>query len=217
MPNVPSDLDPDLFILADGVYDNLRVAKAINTDSEFRIEPAPTPWGYVALCNVALCGFAYGIHWVVKNHSDDPTNKLLLYALPIGFSVVICTILTAIILYRFKSEQNRGTWLVYDKRTRQISLPRHGKQFDFSEVKHLQYTSTRDHKEQRLSKNDIVSELNLVTQRDGAVERWHLVSSGFGFNAFEYLLRPLAQHTDIPVVRIQQQLFGWGVTVKPFE
>jgi hypothetical protein len=83
---------------------------------------------------------------------------------------------------------------------------------------HLQYISTDFLQNSRslLSNTKAVSELNLVTVREGKRQRWNLLNSSFPFDAFEYLLDPLVEQTDIPVVRITETAGNWKVWTRPY-
>ena len=215
----PADVDPEHFITGTGIYDNLRVAVARDTPDEFRIDPAPFPWPMIIILNSVFIAFFGGVHLLIRNSADD-THWLEVNLFLFGVGLFTCVGFTTVVSWRFLMEQRRGVWLIYDKTTRLVHLPREGEQFTLEEIVHLQFITTK-----RLDLGgfanydpDQYSELNLITCRDGERRRWHLLSSMFNIGSiFEYILRPLVTHTPIPVVRIRDSWRGgWDVTIKPY-
>ena len=64
--------------------------------------------------------------------------------------------------------------------------------------------------------NERLSELNLITCRQGVRNRWPLLRSIFNVKAFDRMLKPLIEHTDLPVVRVEDEWLGWNVSERPY-
>jgi hypothetical protein len=216
MGKPPDDVNPEHFIIGRGSYSNLRLAVPYADEREFRIDPAPMPRKAIIFMNLVFIVFYSGFHWVAKNWPGEQAHFLIVYVLPFVMCLLTCVGVTWITLWFHTRAQKRGPWLVYDKATRRVTLPREQVEFDFQDVVHLQYITTKRLDLGRVTNNDSCSELNIVTSRNGERERWHLLNSWANVLAFEYLVRPLVEQTDIPVVRIKDQMFGWDVTVEPF-
>jgi len=216
MGKPPDDVDPEHFIIGRGSYSNLRLAVPYSDEREFRIDPAPMPRKSIIFMNVVFVLFYSSFHWVAKNWPGEQAHFLIVYVLPFVMCLATCIGVTWITLRLHTRAGTRGPWLVFDKATRRVSLPREQLEFDFQDVVHLQYITTKRLDLARVRDNDSLSGVNLVTSRNGKRERWNLVNSWANVRAFEYLLRPLLQQTDIPVVRIKDQTLGWEVTVEQF-
>ena len=133
----------------------------------------------------------------------------------IGTGAVVCGIFTVACVYIFRQENQRGPWLIYDRRTGRVELPREGVSFAREEIVHLQYITTKDLSWGSDAGNERRSELNLVTVRSGQRERWPLLRSIITHKPFEHVVTPLLEHTDLPVVRVQDRWADWRVTEKP--
>ena len=88
--------------------------------------------------------------------------------------------------------------------------------FERDEIIHLQYITTKRLDLDERFENDQMSELNLLTCRDGERRRWPVLRSGLNVRAFEYVVKPLVEQTDLPVVRVKDQWLGWKITETPF-
>jgi hypothetical protein len=129
---------------------------------------------------------------------------------------MVCVLYTAIVYYTFRNAWRLGPWLIYDKATGCVELPREKVRFTPHEIVHLQYITTKRLDWGGVVNNSRLSELNLVTYREGQRKRWPLLRSMFTSKAFDYILQPLVQATDLPVVRVQDQQFGWKITETPY-
>jgi hypothetical protein len=205
--------DPEFHhLVGKGMYDNCRLATASWDDRYFRIVPACFPWLEVAVTTAVIGAGFIGFHLFLKYNSPDP-SWVKVYLAPLGIGVLTCTVNVAYTYVRFRNAQG-PPWLVFDKMDRTVSLPRHGVRFALEDVAYLQYITAL------LPEPTLVpgchSELNLVTRQGGERRRWHLLNSIFGCRAFEYLLRPLAAETPLPVLRFNAGWRGKGMTVTPF-
>jgi hypothetical protein len=106
--------------------------------------------------------------------------------------------------------------MIYEKSTGRVTLPREGVSFERHEIVHVQYVTTKRLDWGGVINNDRLSELNLITCRDGERKRWPLLRSIFNIKAFDRLLKPLLEHTDLPVMRVEDQWLGWKITEKPY-
>jgi hypothetical protein len=88
--------------------------------------------------------------------------------------------------------------------------------FDPHEIVHLQYITTKRLDWGRVANNVRLSELNLVTCRDGLPKRWPLLRSIYNVKAFDRLLKPLMENTNLPVVRVKDEWLGWRVSEAPY-
>jgi hypothetical protein len=50
----------------------------------------------------------------------------------------------------------------------------------------------------------------------GVRKRWPLLRSIFNVKAFDRMLKPLIEHTDLPVVRVEDEWLGWNVSERPY-
>ncbi|MCE9545008.1 MAG: hypothetical protein K8T25_05740 [Planctomycetia bacterium] len=189
--------DPELLVTGEGNYYSERVATPWADDREFRIIPRPLPVLGIFLMNLMFVGFFFGIHWAVKQGGGDNFG---VYYVPIGVGLLTCAGYTTVMIWGCRNENRQGPWLIYNKAMKKLRLPRNAVEFDISEIVHLQYLTTPPRN--RSWDPETLSELVLVTNKDGKLTRWVLIASGLNFRAFEYLLRPLVQHTPLPVVRI---------------
>jgi hypothetical protein len=220
----PPDFDPENFILGKGWYTGRRAATPYADDSQFRFDPAPIPpirWSMMIGLNILYVIFFTGFLWLFNTHRDSGVSALTVNVLISAICLMTCGGTVGLLMFeRWLSvrDQTKGPWLIFEKSTRQVRLPRLHLDFDRTEVDHLQYVSTDALQNPRsaISPPRPVSELNLVTIRDGKRQRWNLLNSSYPFGAFEYLLDPLVEQTDIPVVRITETAGNWRVWIRPF-
>ena len=211
MSKPPPNLDPEKFVLGEGAYDNIRTARPYHDEEVFRIDPAPVPVWSVLAVNLVFLVFFLGIHWVLRDYTQG-LSPWVTHGIPLGFAVMTCGLFTAIVCWRHARDRQRGPWLIYRKATGQVELPRkEDATFEPHEIVHLQYITTRRlHQPRELTQ---LSELNLITDVNGTRKRWNLLRSIINVRAFDSLLRPLARHTKIPVVRVKGGAPGsWEVT-----
>ena len=216
MAKPPVDADPEQFIIGTGHYNNLRLARPYHDEHVFRIDPAPMPVWSIVILNLVFVAFFSGFLWTVQHFRQDETGLGLIYGAVIGIGLLTCVLFT-VIGYRSFARANRlGPWLIYHKQSGEVELPREEEKFDRSEIVHLQYITTKLLWWGGVLNNERYSEINLVTSRDGIRKRWPLLKSGFNVKAFEWLLKPLQEQTNLPVVRVQDEWWGWKVTETPY-
>ena len=143
-------------------------------------------------------------------------GPLITYGVPAGIGLLTCALFTGTTYYRFSRDLRSGPWLAYDTKARRIELPREGEIFDRDEVVQLQYITTKRLDWGGVINNERLSELNLITCRDGIRKRWPLLRSIADVRAFDGLLGPLLAQTDLPVVRVEDEWLGWKVTERPY-
>jgi hypothetical protein len=216
MGRPPPDADPERFILGVGGYDNLRTARAYNDDHVFRIDPAPIPvWGIV-LFDAIFIGFFFTFHWLLKYHTHGEAGALAVYGAPIVIGLMTCAGFTVLVYHAHSTAMRSGPWLVYDKASGVITLPREGVSFENQEIVHLQYATTKRLFPEAYARMDRFSELNLVVLRNGERKRWPILRSIFTYGAFDYLLKPLIANTGLKVLRVQDQVNGWKISEKAY-
>ncbi len=178
MAKPPANANPDQFIIGRGWYGNFRIARPYCDERVFRIDPAPTPVRDMVATNllfvVACCGF----HLLGRHFLDSETDVLFIYA-PLGLGLMVCVLYTAIVYYTFRNAWRLGPWLIYDKATGCVELPREKVRFTPHEIVHLQYITTKRLDWGGVVNNSRLSELNLVTYREGQRKRWPLLRSIF--------------------------------------
>ena len=196
----------------------------ITFGSRVRITTSTSSASILLLCQ---CGPSLFLTWYSSPSSpafcgqfstfrQDETGLGLIYGAVIGIGLLTCVLFT-VIGYRSFARANRlGPWLIYHKQSGEVELPREGEKFDRSEIVHLQYITTKLLWWGGVLNNERYSEINLVTSRDGIRKRWPLLKSGFNVKAFEWLLKPLQEQTNLPVVRVQDEWWGWKVTETPY-
>ncbi len=217
MAKPPSDADPEKFILGRGVYSNLQIARPYHDAHVFRIDPAPMPVWTILIYNLLFIAFFYGWHLAIAHLTHGNEAPWAVYGVPIGIGLLTCGLFTTIVCRSFANAQRLGPWLVYDKASGQVALPREGMTFDRQEIVHLQYITTKRLDWGGVVNNERLSELNLITTRDGTQKRWPLLRSNLNRKAFDRLLKPLLEHTDLPVVRVQDEWLGWRITETPYD
>ena len=169
MVKPPADADPEKFIIGRGGYSSARTWQPFHDERTFRIDPAPMPVGAVIAFNALLAAGFFGAYWLVKHNAHpmaDPRNPF--YVLGVG--LVTCFVVTLMVIHSYYKERRLGPWLIYDKATGRVTLPREGETFERQEIVHFQYITTKplDRSDEQLS------ELNLITYRDGERKRWPL-------------------------------------------
>jgi hypothetical protein len=216
MAKPPPDADPEKFILGKGTYSNQITYRAIHDETTFRIEPAPMPVASIIVHNVIFVAFFYGMYRLINavdNRFADEAWKL--YA-PLGVGLLTCVVYTLATWYFAAQALRLGTWLIYDKRDGSVTLPREGERFARNEIVHVQYVTTKSLSWGGAINNDRRSELNLVTERDGDRRRWPLLRSIANVWAFDRFLKSVIAHTDLPIMRVEDEHWGWKITEKPF-
>jgi hypothetical protein len=198
------------FIIGRGVYHNWRTACVHNDDVQFRIDPAPLPLTALVLINVAIATFFGVVFWIVSRAqpvASGSVRESWLWALPL-LGCATCAAGTIGVMREYLGEQRRGAWLIYDRTTGRVQLPREQKAFDRSEVVVQYITSPNPNN----GDPDQCSEINLVECRDAGRRRWPLLRSIFNVRAFEWLVEPLLAHTDLEVVRVTRHCRSGAVT-----
>lgn len=223
MAKAPPDADPEKFIIGftthngrnPGPCTNLRVSRPYHDTDVFRIDPIPTPVWSVLFVNLIFIAVCYGFHWALKNFTHNTAPPWAVYGIPVGIGAITCGTVTAVVYWTVAQAQRLGPWLIYDKATGRVELPRLGVTFDRQQIVHLQSISTKQLDRDSILNNPRFSELNLVTSRDGIRERWPLLRSSLDLETYDYILKSLLENTDLPVVRVQDELLGWHVTETP--
>lgn len=213
----PPDADPEKFVIGRGTYTNLRLSRPYNDDRVFRIDPISTPTWSVIVLNLIFLALCYGFHWALKNLTHGTAPPWTFNTMPIVIALLTCGSFTGVVYWQVAKARRSGPWLIYDKATGQVDLPREGLSFQRQEIICLQDITTKRLDFGSVLNNQRLSELNLITQRDGRRQRWSLLRSSTGsFKEFDHILKPLVRNTDIPVIQVRDELWGWGVTETPY-
>jgi hypothetical protein len=216
MAKPPVDADPEKFIIGRGVYDNLQTATPVFENGVFRLAPTPMPLWTMVIYNIAFAAFCFGFHWMLKYHTHGEAGPWAVYGAPIGIGLFTCMFFTAVVYIAFAKANRLGPWLIYDTKAGRIELPREREVFERKEIVHLQYITTKRLDWGGVVSNQRLSELNLITCRQGVRKRWPLLRSIFNVRAFDRMLKPLIEHTDLPVVRVEDEWLGWNVSERPY-
>jgi hypothetical protein len=214
MSKPPPDVDPEKFIIGRGSYHNLEIARLYDDDNVFRIDPAPMPVAWIVFLNLVFVVFFGEPYWLAGRAADgiQTFEKVSI----IGIALLVSGGFTAGAVYTFRKAKRLGLWLIYDKRTKRVALPRENVSFARDEIVQLQYITTKDLSWGDDAGNEQRTELNLITIQNGERTRWPLLQSIFTNKAFDNVLKPLVAQTDLPVVRIQDKWLGWRVTERPW-
>jgi hypothetical protein len=212
MAKPPSDADPEKFVIGHGHYTNLRISRPYYDDHVFRIDPIATPIWSVIILNLAFVAVLYGFHWALKNLTHGDAGPWAVYGIPIGIGLLTCGGVTAAIYWTVANAQRLGPWLIYDKATGRVELPRQGVTFGRQEIVCLQDITTKRLDWGGVMNNERLSELNLITSRDGVRKRWPLLRSTLNQKAFDHILKSLVENTDLPVMQVRDEWLGWRVT-----
>ncbi|MEM9790044.1 MAG: hypothetical protein AAF842_06520 [Planctomycetota bacterium] len=209
----PPDVDRDRFVIGKGVYGQWRTAGLYRDTRVVRIDPKPPPYTYLVLFTLVLASIFAGFCWLITRLEELVEIWSWFYPLILTLGTASTITPPIIILLVHRVAMRHGTWFVYDRMTRRVTLPRSGETFDANEIVHLEYITT---KRVQSRSNTRVTELNLVTNRDGRRQRWHLLSSIYLYRAFDDLLKPLIEETGLPAVRMTDTMFGWEVAQRPY-
>lgn len=218
MTNPRATADPGKFILGRGLYTSLLAAGAYADERVFRIEPSPLPLGMILGVNLIFAAFFLGFHWMMRQFTQFPhgPSPWMVYGAPLGVGLLTCGLFTGFVYYLFAKERHRGPWLAVDKASGQVELPRENVRFERGEVVYLQYITTKRLDWGTVWNNARLTELNLLTCCDGIRKRWPLLRSTLDHGPFDRLLQSLLEHTDLPVVRVEDEWLGWDVTETPY-
>ena len=210
MAKPPVDVNPEKFIIGRGAYTNLRTAVPFADSKEFRIDPAPMPFTAIVIINTVFVAFFGAFYWALSTYSN--ASETIISIATIGIGTMTCVLFTAITCYSFYKARKDGPWLVVDKLTENVSLPREGVEFHANDVVHIQCITTKRLDLGGIVNNDQLSEINLVTCVDGERKRWPILRSIFNVKAFDYIIEPLLKSTNVPVVRIVDERLDWDTT-----
>jgi hypothetical protein len=213
MAKPPADADPEKFIIGDGNYDNLQTATGLFVNGVFQLAPTPMPVPTIVIYNIFFAAVSYGLYWLVKYHTGGDAG--LWVVAPMGIGLLTCMLFTVITYLSFAKANRLGPWLIYHTKGGRVELPRQRETFERDEIVHLQYITTKRLDWGGVVNNDRLTELNLITCRQGVRKRWPLLRSIAG-NAFDRILRPLVEYTDLPVVRVEDEWLGWNVSERPY-
>lgn len=218
MDRPPDSANPENFIIGQAkCYDNLRVAVPTSTETEFRLDPGPMPILSMIVKPLLVIAFVVGSLWICMAIRAPGDIPLFAYVVATVVGLFNCVMFTVLPYFRFTHERRRGSWLIFDKATRRLHLPRLQQTFDFSDIYYLQYITTKKLKSQSKDDPKRLTELNLVTRKNGEQKRWQLLtSSSTSDKFFDHLLWPLIHETRIPVMRLEDTRDGWDVTVEPY-
>lgn len=216
MAKPPPDADPEKFVIGRGLYTNLQTATPYCDQQEFRLDPAPMPARSIVVYNIVFAAFFFGFYWVLKHYTHGEAAPWVVYGAPIGIGLFTCTLFTLVVYCSFDMARRLGPWMIYEKSTGRVTLPREGMSFERHEIVHLQYVTTKRLDWGGVVNNERLSELNLITCRGGERKRWPLLRSLANVKAFDRLLQPLLDNTDLPVARVEDQWLGWQITEKPY-
>lgn len=199
------DLNPEYYLMNKGGYHNFTPYRPYHDEKVFRIDPAPVPWHLLLILNIVyFIGFG-SFYWMFCRDSKNGTQaEYLLVCGAVVFIYLMTSIaVTGSAIYSCKRAQKLGPWLIYDKATGRVALPRENQSFEADEVVHLQYLSCRwTSNTDSTGFNSLVSELNLVTCKNGKRERWALLRSLFEVGGFRSVLPDLLKHMPVTVMRV---------------
>jgi hypothetical protein len=216
MAQALADVDPENYIIGLGSYSNLQTAIASADEHVFRLDPAPMPVRSLIILNLLFAAFFVGFHLLFKYVTHGEANPWFVYGAPFGVGLLTCGAFTGVVYWEFSNAQRLGPWLIYNKSNGSVELPREQLAFNRDEIVHLQYITTKRLNWGGTANNERLSELNLMTCRNGERRRWPLLRSNNSARAFDRLLEPLLRETDLRVVRVQDEWLGWRVTETPY-
>jgi len=215
MAKPPPGADPKKFIVGRGVYDNLQTATTKFENGVLWLSPTPIPVLAIVIYNMVFAGFFLGIHSLLKYHTRGEASPWAVYGAPIGIGLFTCILFTAVVYHSFAKANRLGPWLIYETKSGRIKLPRERESFERNEIVQVEYITTKRLDWGGVLNNERLSELNLITCRQGMRKRWQLLRSASNVKAFDRLLKPLMEHTDLPVVRVEDEWLGWNVSERP--
>jgi hypothetical protein len=179
--------------------DNLVPWKTIHDQASFRIVPISFPWRAVIILNTLFVIFAVG--WIFAGFrfaAADQHPLILISGISVG--LLTCLFFTTFVHYRFRSERARGPWLIFDRASAMLSLPREKRRFPVSQT-HLQFLYVQGYSHDEGSELQLVADLPAA---DGTTQQaFLLMTSIFGEGGpIETLAQAIQTHTPIKVLRI---------------
>jgi hypothetical protein len=140
MARPPKDADPEKFIIGRGGYSNLRTAMPYFDEREFRVDPVPMPVLSIVILNSIFILFFFGMFWLTWHYGRQEPGAI---AAIVGIGSFTCVGFTVLVWYRVRRDQQLGPWLIYDKATGRVTLPREEAAFERQEIVHVQYITTK--------------------------------------------------------------------------
>lgn len=188
-------------VVGEGTYSNLRVAEVFEDDEVVAITPVKMPKAMLVGTNLVFLLFGAGFYLAI--HLMAPDQRMLALLAVAGIMVLTCGLFTAFTVYSVRKANRLGPWLIYEKATGRVILPRQDKQFGVEQIVCLQlitskYFNFRD-------SEGGVSELNLITDIDGEQKRWVLLRDNATTKPLQYIADPLMALTDMPVMRYRKR------------
>ena len=107
--------------------------------------PAPWPVFTVLCAHVIFAGFFFGWHCLAEYLGDpkDAPHVWAAYVVPIGLGLLTCLLFDGMVFLQFANAHRGKPWLIYDKTTGRVELPRKQMSFERKEIVQLQYITTK--------------------------------------------------------------------------
>ena len=122
MDQARNEDDPEKFIIGLGSYTNLETAIPFENEIEFRIDPAPMPTTFMLVTNAVFVVLTFAFYWVGTTYGNGDTLHFALSILGIG--ALTCFGFTMFVYYAFDNARRSGPWLVINKLSNKVTLPR---------------------------------------------------------------------------------------------
>lgn len=196
-----------------GSYHTLRTSAVRENGEQLCIVPKSLPVLPLILNNLLVAVIFAGFLWAGIEYGEmRPYGSLMVAVVLLG--VLTCGLLTLFFIYAYRKENQSGPWLVIEKATGRVTLPRDGLAFDREQIVHLQYVT--GYTTEEYVRGEIVttqqSELNLLTCIDGHRKRWPIMRT-LGTGGLGKIAKRILKSTDVPLVRCKQHMLHRGVEV----
>ncbi|WDI42122.1 hypothetical protein [Bremerella sp. P1] len=170
------------------------------TEKEVILTPMAVPWrGIGVFCGlfIIFCG-VMAVPVVLWGEPDQRWWVVLFFSL---FAIFICTLITTVIYYSYRSAQSDGPPLLIDRVERIVHVPKFNLSVPFDEVDHLQVRNDMPDEEEFSLENN-VSELVLVL-RDESQRNWYPLLICYSCDYYDKLAKELAALNLMPIKRVK--------------
>lgn len=203
-------------IFGNGSYSNWGTAKIAVSGQTVSIVPAPVPVVPIVVVNLIIVSFTAAWMWVVNTYTklaSERTMGLIAGSIIGALTVAGFTTMTAM---SYRVSQRRGGWLVIDRAAGRLALLREGRTVPLSHLVRFEHVDMWQRTSSGRKRGSNLAELHVILRDDaGREERICLLRAISG--VYRKLCRQLAAHAGVPVMKVNEAIFGSTLTVKPIK
>jgi len=207
----PEDADErELYIIGEGPYGDMGLWRLEESPEQLAIVPKEFPWMGILLYNVMFSGLTGGGLYLALRYGD--VHPVISTSLVGGITLLTLGFINRIGTWSVQNAQRLGPWLIVDRVNHIVHLPRHDLSVPFSEVDHLQATTTHFYGakiytwKEGGNETEPRAELNLVLRDGNPPARYAILCTAFNYD-MEKLARKLSRLTGLPAKRVRSGLF----------